>query len=211
MSMKFSGRGLAFLSNYMAKHDIRYYLNGIFINPIPGGGAVGVASNGHIAGLWHDKDGAIEKPMILAVTPPLVRACAGKGMYGMPPTLELRDGRLACMSGLNEIYIQPNEHIERGENSLEPWEVAGKFPDVTRLLPNPEEFAQGSGDAFSSDYFAVIAKSFKGDAVVLRQASKSSAAVLVAQSIPEAVAIIMPVRNQEASLPAWLGAIRQYI
>ena len=208
MNLKFSGRGLAFLSNYMAKNDIRYYLNGIFIKPIQGGGAVGVASNGHIAGLWHDKHGVIERPAILSVTAPLVRACSSKGLYGVAPTLELRDGRLACMSGESELYIQPNESTRRDPGGLEPWEVQGKFPDIGRLLPSPEEFAKGSSDTFSSGYLAVVARSFKGNGVVLRQASKSSAAVLVAGSVPEAVAIIMPMRDVDAQLPAWLSAIR---
>lgn len=35
MNLKFSGRALAYLSHFKAESDIRYYLNGVYIAPMP--------------------------------------------------------------------------------------------------------------------------------------------------------------------------------
>ena len=35
MNLKFSGRALAYLSHFKAESDIRYYLNGVYVAPMP--------------------------------------------------------------------------------------------------------------------------------------------------------------------------------
>lgn len=66
---------LAAASLFAAKHDFRYYLQGVMIQPHPDGGAVIYATNGHIAGAFYDPEG-FAKHQIIMSTPsaPLLRA-----------------------------------------------------------------------------------------------------------------------------------------
>src|SRR5690606_12660465 len=64
---------------YAAKNDIRYYLNGVRIEPHPQQGAVIVATNGYRLAAIHDPDGWCEEPIIVGDIPrSLVAACKAK-------------------------------------------------------------------------------------------------------------------------------------
>ena len=146
MNIKFSGRGIAFLSHYMATNDIRYYLNGIMLRPLKadqGGGVIGVATNGNIIGLWHDAGGEIDRETILHITKPLV-AALGKTTRGQYRNLVLRDNQLACtcFEGLEEHYIQPND---QKITIINPWEIEGKFPDLSRVLDSVRKVKESGG------------------------------------------------------------------
>lgn len=226
MNIKFSGQGLAFLSHYVAEHDIRYYLTGVYLRPMPaeaGGGVLGAASNGHVMGLWHDKDGQIDRPAILRITPELVRACGGKvGRKTGDPMLTVLDSRLACVVGDAEVYIQPNELQEKGgklkaTEGMEPWEIVGKFPDVGRVLPNLAEANRGPDNLINANYLKLFAKSLPrsdkwGASAVLRQAGKDAPILGLSPRVPQAAVVIMPMRDSESELapPTWLDRFKRH-
>ena len=88
-------RYFAAINLFQANNDVRYYLNGVYIEPHPDKGAIIVATNGHVVGIMHDPDGFCAKPIIVGdITKPLISACRSKGMIrGIPPTgLYITDG-----------------------------------------------------------------------------------------------------------------------
>ena len=88
-------RYFAAINLFQANNDVRYYLNGVRVEPHPEKGAIIVATNGHIIGIMHDPDGFCARPIIVGdITKPLITACRSKGLVkGMPPTgLYITDG-----------------------------------------------------------------------------------------------------------------------
>lgn len=217
MNLKFSGRALAYLSHFKAESDIRYYLNGVYVAPMPpeaGGGVIGAATKGRVLGMWHDKEGHVTRPAILRISKQLARACASKETRGQQTTLVLSDNRLACMCGPEELYIQPNEYRDPANKpkngwDREPWEVDGDFPDLGRVVPSPSEATIGMTGAVSADYLGLIAKAMPkglskwGTGVTIRQVHQNGQNLVFFDRLPEAPAIIMPMRNEGAA-PDWL-------
>lgn len=222
MDLNFSGRGLAFLSHYKATDDIRYYLNGIYIAPLSreaGGGVIGAATNGHVLGMWHDKGGHADRAAILRVSKKLAAACADKTIGEHEPTLVLADNRLTVMRGGEELYIQPNEYRDPSKKpkrgwDREPWEVAGDFPSLDRVVPNHAEATIGMTGTVNARYLELIAKSMPKDrfkhfgGVAIRQVNKDSSNLVLFEAMPEAIVIIMPMRS-EVGAPEWLPRWRE--
>lgn len=215
--LKFSGRGIGFLSHYMAKQDIRYYLNGICLRPLSaeaGGGVLGAATNGHVMGLWHDPDGQVDREVILKITPELVRACSRrvpKKLAG-EPMLTLLGGRLACMIEDAELYIQPNEYRPPDPKGKlldhELWEVPGKFPHVGRVVPDLEKVTEGPANTINAIYLELIAKSLPnpgkwGNGIIMRQAFRDGSILVLCEQHPQAAIVLMPMRD-ECEAPRWL-------
>ena len=212
MNIKFSGRGIAFLSHYMATNDIRYCLNGIMLRPLKadqGGGVIGVATNGSIIGLWHDAGGEIDRETILHITKPLV-AALGKTTRGQYRNLVLRDNHLACtcFEGLEEHYIQPND---QKITIINPWEIEGKFPDLSRVLDSVRKVKESGGpvDAINPAYLALLHKSMPADvrrfpSITLRQPNKHGIVYALFPSITDAFAGIMPMSDEVDDAPKWL-------
>lgn len=218
MNLKFSGQGLAFLFHYMATCDIRYYLNGVYVAPLSaeaGGGVIGAATNGHVLGMWHDKDGTATRAAILRITKPLARACASKDGPGeQKPTLVLADNRLACVRGGEELYIQPNEYRDperppRNGWAHEPWEVRGDFPNILRAVPDHTKAEIGMTGTVNAKLLALVAASLPksrsryGVGVTIRQINKDSGNLVLFDGLPEALAVIMPMRT-DGIVPEWL-------
>ena len=214
MNLKFSGRGIAFLRHYMAHADIRYYLNGIYLEPAPSGhGVIGAATNGHVLGLWRDTEGHIDRPAILSINKSLANACAKHSGN----TLVSRGSHLVCINEDGaETYIQPNE-LKRPDPTIEPWEVPGKFPSLTRVIPKLSEATLGLTGAVNSAYLGVIAASLSGtskrdafNGVVLRQKDKYSGILVFAPQVPEALALIMPMRDDDPPYEHWVTNWREF-
>lgn len=217
MHLKFSGRGLAFLSHYMAQNDIRYYLNGIYLAPMPSGqGVIGAATNGHVMGIWRDPDGRIERPVIARISKGLASACR------KPDTsIENIDGRLTCVQhkpgeggGAFELYVQPNDKPIAFARTpgVEPWEVEGKFPAVSRVVPKLSDAALGVEATVNATYLGLIAASLPGtkrygNGVFMRQVHKDGSVLVLCPNVQEAVIVVMPMRGDPLDnhwLPAWL-------
>lgn len=211
MNLDFDGRGLLFLRHYMAKNDIRYYLNGICLRPMRsehGGGVLGVATNGHVMGMWHDPDGVVEREVVIATTPGLFAACRpGRGRR--EPRLALRDGRLAVVSGDVEVFVQGNGGRTL-KGGVQPWEIGGRFPVVERVVRRPETLGNGLAGAFNLHYLGLIAGSLpKGkngfaSSVVARQDGENGSAQFYFESEPRAAVVLMPLRGL-GEPPKWLS------
>lgn len=210
MNLKFSGRAVAFLSHYMAQGDIRYYLNGIYLAPMPGGpGVIGAATNGHVLGMWRDPDGHIDRAAILSISKGLASAFKKHDTQ-----LENRDGRLTCVqykpqnAGIGEeIYVQPNTRKKR--DRVEAWEVEGKYPEIARVAPKIHEAELGMTALVNAKYLGLVAKSLPdtskyGNGVMLRQVHKDGAILVLCERVPEAVAVIMPMRGWDTPTSPWL-------
>lgn len=56
------------ISLFASKSDVRYYLEGVFIESNPKGGVNIVATNGHVMAVMHDPEGFAHKQIIVKKT-----------------------------------------------------------------------------------------------------------------------------------------------
>lgn len=213
MELNFSGHGIKFLSHFRAVHDVRYYLQGIFLRPMPDGipGVVGVASDGCTAGLWYDKDGKIDREIILHIEPAMIAHLA-KEEQGLPNRLAVVDGRLAAIGGAfaTELFVQP----KRPEPDGLTFEVKANFPDIVNVMHHADIVKEGRGPSspVHPKYLERLNKCIpkavgKWPSVTLVQPQQDGGIYALFPSTMPAVAIIMPLRHTANSLPEFVNQL----
>lgn len=150
--IEFTAKAVGPLSLFMAKIDIRYYLNGLCVMPSPDGvGCIIVGCDGHRMALWHDKEGKCSKQTIFKVSPALIAACKKRGKMSMSRTVKYIGGRLVLIEGIEgELYIQPGNP-----------EIKGKYPDVFKVVPDPEKLVPGLRGNIQPGYMKNIGEAGK--------------------------------------------------
>jgi hypothetical protein len=204
-NLRVSAKLVALVTPFMAKADIRYYLNGINIRPHATGGAVICATNGHMLAAVHDPDGVCEHEVTLNISSGTVTALKARGNGGRE--LALRYGRVAVMEGTDEVALQPGDPV-----------VDGKFPQYQNLIPPADRLKPGLVGQFNTAYIAVLDAAAKiatpkvGPLRAVRfftldgQPKSSAVARLIGE--PSFVAVLMPQAPDElAPVPAWCAAV----
>lgn len=212
---------------FAAKHDVRYYLNGVRIEPHPTQGVVMVATNGHIMAVMHDPEGWIDpecEGMIVA-TPSsrLLTACKKKG-----------SSKETCRQEVNALWISENAGLVTwgdvnakpepfGLGTLASEKIAlidAKYPNWKRVLPEKQRaltggvFPQAQSQYFETCYEAakIVYPSHRYLTAPLDiQYEGDDGKIIVRLGYDELVerfvAIIMPVSVQSRPkqlLPEWL-------
>ena len=121
---KFKAQFLPLISSFMAKTDIRYYLNGFVIERAVRGGVYVVATDGHTLGAVYDAEGVIEgaDQLIIRRDSGLIRACKAKSY--VQQSVIVSDGR---------VLVAPEFDLIASE--LETYVVPGK-PFIEAKYPN---------------------------------------------------------------------------
>ena len=171
--------------------DIRYYLQGIYVEPLPEGGVLIAATNGHAACMWLDKEGHADRHAILSVSDAAIKACKKNPQA----TLSLVDGRLVVLdAGTNsEIYVQPSE--KDGD-----WEIEAHYPDLRRIIPELGE--RQPMEPVSPGLINLARKALKIASqgmfcsIVCSQYTGNGAIAVTSASEPNFLAIIMPMRAE---------------
>ena len=147
----------AAITLFMAKQDVRYYLNGVSVEPHPDGGVLLVATDGHRIGVLHDPDGWCESKFIVGnISKALLLACKAKVRK-----TDLHEAPAALWIGETGSLVVSLPVVAKGETAAheEPADafgplvrfmcktsiVDGKFPDwrrtcIQKRLTTFEEF-----------------------------------------------------------------------
>jgi hypothetical protein len=186
---------------FLAAQDVRYYLRGIFIEPDPNGGAVIVATNGHILAAIHSADAVVSQPLILEWSKTLTTQARSVHRASPQATvaLESLDGRLTLLSsGKAEVHIHPGKA----------W-IDAKYPDWRKVLP-AGAMTEGLPDAYNPDYLqmALAAGSVLGKRNGVRfyheKDRKDSVLVVRYMSHPELMCMVMPMNvGHMVAVPSW--------
>ena len=210
MKLNISARLVAAICQFKANDDIRYYLNGVYVEPIATGGVLIVGTNGHAMGIWRDLTGEIERPAILRIGKRLEAACAGSDLK----RLTILDDRLTVLIAAKnpkgqtveptEAYVQHKHGTKTGS-----WEVDGKYPDWKRVVPRQSSVCQLQ-NPLNPEYVALARRAIQlggGDkytGVSLFQPEKNGGIAVVANSKPDFFAVIMPICDDGTTYPSWM-------
>lgn len=147
----FDAKGLPPVAFFKAKGDIRYYLEGVYVQPHPTApGCVLIATDGHRAAMFYDPNGKASRPAILNVSRELVSAASKK-----PAKHTVFGNRRIVMEAGRLVMKEVGDHhetelfIQAGKSEIE-----GKYPDVWGVLPKPDDLVPGLLGAMRAAYAA---------------------------------------------------------
>lgn len=201
---------------FAANNDIRYYLNGVRIEPHPEQGAIIVATNGHIMAVVHDPDGYCAEPMIVGdVSKQLISACTSRGKT-MPPT-GLYIGSGGAVVAMGELKSGDIEPFGGGVTFVSRISIVdGKYPDWRKVLPARREPSTDFPHV-AAKYLAIFEKAVKVFGVVktytgIRFESRGPELSMIARIMDfelteRFAAVVMPLRSDGPTqdiLPVWL-------
>lgn len=183
----------------MAVADIRYYLQGVLIEPRPQGGAFLVATNGHHLIAIIDPEGECSAPTIISPTKATLASCPKAD----PHSRGVAEARTIEVEGETALAISDNNGLLR---HIQPRDVViegGYFPQWRRVLPAFEKLKPGQPQCVNPIYRnAPLAAIAHGKFISIDgfQASDDVHAPLVQRlcRMDNVVHIIMPFRGDSA-------------
>jgi hypothetical protein len=170
---------------FRATSDIRYYLNGIAIQPEVSGGANVLASDGHTAICVHDVGGRADRATILPLNKqqlPFLK----KGGHVL-----VNDEGRAWITDADGVvlWISPTTEIE------------GKFPDIRSVVGPFDSYAPGLVGSFNPQLIDRIRKvysgraKYKGVRFFHRESSEGTAALCALGR--DGFVLVMPMRDED--------------
>ena len=209
--IKFAAKHLPRVALFMATCDIRYYLNGIRIEPAPQGSVFIIGCDGHCLAIIHDKDGTMtgSAGVILRASPGLLQACKAPGRELRSlggANVIITGSRISVANDFEQEFTNLEVFVQAGQ----PW-IEGVYPDYGRVLPAFDKVKPGFNTPINSQYLARFArlKPDSGDRYsglnFWQEPSEpglgSTNAVMVQHaSIPEFIGIVMPLHTSEHEL-----------
>jgi DNA polymerase III beta subunit, central domain len=178
----------------MAKCDLRYYLNGVFIEPHTEGVTI-TATNGHMLFSIIDRTGYVKAPVICSIPKHVKKSLPLRHIMddGRSHRLLLIDAPQASKQAMTltrvadstEIVTDLSEHI-----------VDAIFPDWRKAIRKAPEVTTPVTGLLNAKYVAAITKGFEKDrsmAFKAYQDGDENETFFWFQDMPEAIACIMPI------------------
>lgn len=188
---------------FAAVRDVRYYLQGVFIDQHHEQGVVLVATNGHHMAVMHDPEGWCERPVIVGGIPKSLIACCKKA--GLEPPKHLWIGQDSAVVSSLEASEPPDspfcaDALHACRISL----IDAKYPDWRKVMPRQAKPVDVM-PAMNAEYVATVtaaAKLLHPSYPATRVFSTGTDCSLVFricghEVADKFVAIIMPVRDFE--------------
>ncbi len=212
MLVTFNREYMPILGEFMAKDDIRYYLNGFHVKPHPDSeGVILTATDGHRAVVIHDKEGHSDGEYILPISKALLSASKKAFTKDKLPINQVHFIknkvllRFVDLEGGDLPVIEP-EHPESVVHYTEFFApVDGRYPNVSRVFKDLKlESVENIG--VNVEYIgklSVLLSKYK--IAHLNFHGETNSITVVAGHFSEITAIIMPARSQkpESTTPAY--------
>ena len=190
MKAKVNAEILSRMLPFVAKGDIRYYLNGVYLEPHHSGkGALLVATDGHVMMVGYDETGECDEPQIREISKPLISEI--KKAKNADEQVKFYDDQISFM-GLH------------ASNSP----IDGKYPDWRRVCGPVQD--QGSRQAcfnpelfkrFYDAGFRYGMKTGKDNPLILTLGGVGESSRITIAGDNRFFAVIMPIRIGEKEGP----------
>ncbi|OLU22984.1 hypothetical protein BVH03_22330 [Pseudomonas sp. PA15(2017)] len=209
---------------FAAKKDVRYYLNGVLIEPHSESGVVIVGTCGARIVVIHDPDGWCDQPIIVGDIPrSLISACKSKGdpkKLSEPKKLWIANNG-AVVTGSDEVEPPKDPFTWPALHACRTTIIDAKFPDWRRVLPKERKEAPVRFPPINpallvtvNDAASIIdPRALKSRSAIRFEVQGESEMIVARISCPELierfVAVIMPLRDDlypNSIVPAFLEA-----
>lgn len=191
---------LAAVMPFRAHEDVRYYLDGILIEPCATGGCMIVATEGHMLGAIHSPEARSDTSRILRITEGLEealkqRAALNDGVVSVAD----EKGRVTLTVRGVESYIAPGPPF-----------IDGKYPEWRKVIPPMEHIKPGTPSALQSRYLAKLWKTSREEqysGVFFSHDGRNpetGAAVVQSVKAPNLIVLIMSMKFDRPAWPEWM-------
>lgn len=203
MKLDISARPFAAIAQFRSTNEKESTpeIKGVYIEPHVTGGVLIMATNRICAGVWFDRYGYVERPIILRADDLLIGYCAKEGFKGR---LVAKDGHLTVQNKDDgAVYTLESD-----------WEMEGKYPQLRRVIPA----ATGPialHNAIDPKRLKIVrlavkivsgAKKWDTIGLVLRQKQQGDPIVCTDPSEPNFYAVVMGVSNSaDPYTPDWVN------
>lgn len=187
---------------FRANQDVRYYLNGILIEPAERGAFL-VATEGHAMAVVHSETAFADKQRILDIPDDMARACR-----------ELKSASLVSKIIIEHEKARATVSDQTGEHYIKPGNafIDGKYPEWRRVIPTVENLRPGLHSAINSMYLAKLKRALPKHMTHYGfqfwhdvREPKERAAVARSPVMPEMIIVIMPMRLEKENVwPDWM-------
>lgn len=167
-------RLVAALDVFRATNDVRFYLQGIFVQPLENGGVFMCATNGHAMLVAIDREGYASRQFIMETNKPLITACTKKAtrsdIFAQTERVEIVDGIIYAVQAYG--YEDCSYSLDK-TGSFErrlmngAWafnEIDGNYPDASRVFTRAKDASETSEDGpvgLNASYMAMFEKACK--------------------------------------------------
>lgn len=216
-SLVLTAKFLPIVAHFVAQGDIRYYLNGINVRPLAGGGVTICATNGHMLGVYRDLAGVCSQEVTPSFGSKVMAACAEQ--IDDERVVVLRHGRLTVLDQCdNEVCIQAGNPVIDSQTA---------FPRFETVVPAAADLRPGLVSCISGRLLKKLARAANSARKVLASNSSrvgldglhffnvngdvNKCTVAHIDVAPDFLAIVMPlrpVRDITQPLPSWLQTER---
>ncbi|KMS58780.1 hypothetical protein V473_07175 [Sphingobium cupriresistens LL01] len=190
------------VSPFISTEETRYYLNGVFIEANPEGGACCVATDGHRMGISYDADGFVDRSMIVRI-PSIIKP--EKGLFLKPWLVGMLtdggNGYIAIVEGKKTEHREDDaQHaiarVEECALRIGRSFIDGNYPDWRRVVP--EMKPTDTIRAFNRKYLTAF-----GDIICVTGADEMSPQIVQTDD-KDFVGLLMPTRPDKRQLPDWV-------
>jgi len=187
---------------FRAHEDVRYYLDGIMVEPCPTGGCMIVATEGHRLAVIHSPAARADRPRILTVSKGLEEALAYLPGRNSVRTVSVpNEGArvLLCDNAGDELYVQAGTPF-----------IDGKYPEWRKVMPPVECLKPGAPGALQSRYLSALWKTCReerwGGVFFSHDSRNPDMGVTVVQFVkkPELIVLIMAMKFDRFAWPQWM-------
>jgi hypothetical protein len=201
MNISFNNIYIEMLYEFMAKNDIRYFLNGFHVKPHSAAGVILTASDGHRLVTIHDKDGFSDGEYIFPISKGLLTAAKKKMLSrGLPnQNVTIINGKALVTAMSHESFPVDEDILNSGVLATYIEfisQIDGRYPDVGRIFNQLGEPKPISNIGLNPHYLSALNKIVHSKmlGIYLHLFGSNEAVVAVAGIDKEIVAMIMPAR-----------------
>lgn len=191
---------IAAVMPFRAHDDIRYYLDGIYVEPCESGGCMIVATEGHMLGVIHSPEARSDKARLLRMTDGFEAALKSrKAVNEGVVSLAAEKARITLTVRGIEEYVQPGEPF-----------IDGKYPDWRKVVPPLEHMRPGISAALQARYLSKLWRTcpverytgvfFSHDG----RTPDTGAAVIQFVKSPSLIVLIMAMKFERPAWPEWM-------
>jgi len=183
---------------FRSTDDVRYYLNGILVEPAETGCMI-VATNGHWLAAIHSEGAKVDERRILVMSEPFEKALRETSEFdNSKVTVEDVASRAVLTATFGERYIEPGAPF-----------IDGKFPQWRKVVPPIHHMKPGLIAALQSKYISSLHEAagrdrYSGLKFWHDERDPEKSQVIARYSgCPELIVVIMPLREFNAKSCEW--------
>jgi hypothetical protein len=210
-------RYFAIAASSAASGDVRYYLDGVNVEPATDGkGALLVGTDGHRMIVMHDEEGICKQNLILRKTKDMIASCLKSAKLSEFPDAILvltDDGQLMVgPGGIHEGSVSIDPIFQFPGNPV----INGKYSDWRRVVPSADDIIPGMPGAYNGAYIAEFCKIARvvdgeyGGVTFFHHKDDGAHKTLLVRSTgnKDFLGILMPMRiDSIEGIPDWLKSV----